>query len=251
MIMLKDKLALVTGGGRGIGAAIAEGLAGAGAKVVVADRDLAVAEAVAEAIRGKGGAAHALPVDVADRASVQDLARRLGDIGPVDILINNAGIAPGSTILGADAEACWDQTLGVNLTGMFNVTRALVPDLARTRGCVVNLASIASFVTSRSSVAYAASKGGVRSLTIALACELAPQGIRVNAVAPGVVDTPMERESIAEAEAGGGHWFRLRAPLGRMGAPQDIVGPVLFYASPLSNFVTGTVLPVDGGFLVS
>jgi NAD(P)-dependent dehydrogenase (short-subunit alcohol dehydrogenase family) len=249
-VMLSRKIALVTGAGSGIGAAIARGLAHEGARVVILDVNAVGATRTAHGIREAGGIADALQVDVRDRSALVEIAARVREkCGPIDILINNAGIAIDADISAIDAAESWERTIATNLSGVFNVTQAFLDHLKESRGVIVNVASIAAFITSRSGFAYAASKGGVRSLTVAWCNELAPFGIRVNAIAPGVIETPME---VGEVERlGSEHWFIRRAPMGRLGQPDDLVGPVVFLASQMSAFVTGVVLPVDGGFLTT
>ncbi|MGA0582386.1 MAG: SDR family NAD(P)-dependent oxidoreductase [Castellaniella sp.] len=248
MALLEDKLALVTGAAGGLGAAIARGFAVQGARVIVADLDGARARDLADRIRAGGGQAWGEAIDVTDRSAVDrwaaDLAARLG---PVDILVNNAGIAGRACVGDARCPEVWDRVLSVNLDGLFNVTHAFVGQIKDTRGCIVNLSSVVAFVSGMSSAAYVASKGAVRSFTQALARDLAPFGVRVNAVAPGLMLTDMVAPQLAAP--GGADWFMTRAPMGRCGEPGEIVGPVVFLASEMASYVTGVVLPVDGGFL--
>jgi NAD(P)-dependent dehydrogenase (short-subunit alcohol dehydrogenase family) len=246
--LLKGRLALVTGAAGGLGTAIALEFARQGARVVAADLDGTGAQALAERIRADGGLAWGEAVDVTDRVSVARWAEELqARLGPIDILVNNAGIAARSRI--DDPQSCeaWDRVMAVNLEGLFNVTHAFVGQLKAQRGCIVNLSSVVAFVSGISSVAYVASKGAVRSLTQALARDLAPFGVRVNAVAPGLMLTDMVAPQLAVP--GGTDWFMRRAPMERGGAPEEIAGPVVFLASEMASYVTGAVLPVDGGFL--
>jgi len=248
MDLLKGKLALVTGAGGGLGSAISLGFAKEGARVIAADIDPSRAEATAERIRAAGGEAWSVALDVCDRAAVQACAAELeGRVGAIDLLVNNAGISGRARIDDPQATEVWDRLIEVNLQGLFNVTHAFVPALKKTRGCIVNLSSIVAFVSGISSAGYVASKGAVRSLTQVLARELAPFGVRANAVAPGLMLTEMVAPQLAVP--GGTDWYMKRAPMARGGEVEEIVGPVVFLCSPMASYVNGVVLPVDGGFL--
>lgn len=248
MDLLKNKLALVTGAGGGLGTAIAEGFAREGARVVVADLDLDRARTTAQSIQAAGGTAWAEQLDVTDRASVNQFAQRVQQtIGAIDILVNNAGISGKSRIDEDTAPEVWDRILNVNLQGLFNVTHAFVPALKSTQGCIINLSSIVAFVSGISSAGYVASKGAVRSFTQVLARDLAPFGVRANAVAPGLMLTAMVAPQLAVP--GGTDWYMKRVPMARGGEVDEIVGPVVFLASNMASYVNGVVLPVDGGFL--
>jgi NAD(P)-dependent dehydrogenase (short-subunit alcohol dehydrogenase family) len=248
MALLKDKLALVTGAGGGLGSALALGFAREGARVILADLDTARTARVVLEIQAEGGVAYSEVLDVSDRQGSQDFAAAVLDrYGPIDILVNNAGVSGRSRIDDSDAPAVWDRILAVNLEGVFNVTHAFVPQLKITRGCLVNLSSIVAFVSGISSAGYIASKGAVRSLTQALARDLAPFGVRANAVAPGLMLTEMVAPQLAIP--GGTDWYMKRVPMARGGEVHEIVGPVVFLASSMASYVNGVVLPVDGGFL--
>jgi NAD(P)-dependent dehydrogenase (short-subunit alcohol dehydrogenase family) len=241
---LAGRLALVTGAGRGNGAAIAAGLAAAGARVIATDIDATAAAATAARI---GGGAQGFGLDVADAAACAALAGKVGALGTLAILVNNAGILLRGRLTDADAAAAWERTMAVNLGGIFNVTTAFVPALKRSRGAVINIASINSFVAPVGAGAYAVSKAGVVQLTRALATELAEDGVRVNAIAPGMIETEMSAATRADPERLG--QFMRHIPMRRTGQPEELVGPVLFLASDAASYVTGAVLPVDGGYL--
>jgi NAD(P)-dependent dehydrogenase (short-subunit alcohol dehydrogenase family) len=243
--LLDGKLALITGAGSGIGEAIAHGMADAGARVLVADLKGEAAERVATAI---GRQATAYTADVRDRDVCDGLASAVREqIGPISILVNNAGVIRRSNVDADTARKDWDATLSVNLDGPYNMTTAFLGHLKETKGCVINIGSIQSFVALPNSAAYTASKGGVRALTKALAIELSPFGIRVNAIGPGMVATPLNAEARENPEYMRN--FQNRIPLGRIGEPADIAGPAVFLASDMARYVTGVTLPVDGGFL--
>ena len=238
-MLLDGKLALVTGGGSGIGEGIARAMAEHGARVIVADANETGAARVASAI---GGDYHVL--DVADRSACDNLAKT---IGPIDILVNNAGIIRRGKLESGTARADWDATMAVNLDGPYNMVTAFLQQLKATQGSVINIGSIQSFVALPNSAAYTTSKGGVRALTKALAIELSPQGVRVNAIGPGMIATPMNADARQNPDYMAN--FAARIPLGRLGEPADIAGPTVFLASDLARYITGVTLPVDGGFL--
>ena len=246
--LLAGKRALVTGAGQGNGRAIAIGLAAHGADVVATDIDLAAAERTATTLRGSGCHAHAFPLDVTDAAACQALAQTIArEIGEIAILINNAGIIIREGLDSPRAAENWRRVLDVNLTGVFNVTHAFLETLRKTRGAIVNLGSIASFVGVGDTLGYAPSKGGVKLLTQALARDLARDGIRVNAIAPGVIETAMTQTTRNDPSRLAG--FMGRTPMGRVGQPEELVGPVVFLVSEMASYVSGVTLPVDGGFL--
>jgi 3-oxoacyl-[acyl-carrier protein] reductase len=252
MALLQNHIAVVTGAGSGIGRAIALGYAREGARVVLLDREeKAVAEAAQE-IRGAGGKAESFTLDVAKREDCAAMAKQIADrVGQVSILVNNAGIVRRNGMLGA-AEAVisdWEDIIAINLTGVFNVTHAFLPALRASKGRIVNIGSIQSFVHVRtpSSPAYTASKHGVLGFTKALAAELGKEGVRVNAIGPGFIATPLN----ANARANNPELvktFMDHTPLGRPGTAEDIVGPAIFLASDLSSYVSGSIVMVDGGY---
>lgn len=244
---LQNRTALVTGAGQGNGAAIALGLAAERARVVCTDINPQAAAETARQIVERGGASLSAELDVTQPHSANTVADDLAQRGwHVDLLVNNAGICPRKEIDSPDFPQIWDMTMNINLTGMMAVCRALLPHLERQGGTIVNIASIAAFVSVPSTLAYMASKSGVKGLTQALAVELAPRGIRVNAIAPGQIATPMLAPSLtnevrrAQIEA--------RILLNRVGQPEELVGPVVFLSSDMSSFVTGITMAVDGGF---
>jgi NAD(P)-dependent dehydrogenase (short-subunit alcohol dehydrogenase family) len=248
MDLLKNKLALVTGAGGGLGSAIALGFAREGARVIAADLDAPRADATVAKIIAAGGQAWSVALNVCDRAAVQACATDLeARLGPIDVLVNNAGISGRARIDDPQATEVWDRLIEVNLQGLFNVTHAFVPALKKTGGSIVNLSSIVAFVSGISSAGYVASKGAVRSFTQALARDLAAFGVRANAVAPGLMLTEMVAPQLAVP--GGTDWYMKRVPMARGGEVEEIVGPVVFLCSAMASYVNGVVLPVDGGFL--
>jgi NAD(P)-dependent dehydrogenase (short-subunit alcohol dehydrogenase family) len=248
--VLYGRLALVTGAGQGNGRAIAKGLAKSGAKVVVTDLNPKTANSVAEEIRQAGGVAWGYALDVTSAQACQTLAAEIHAIvGQVDLLVNNAGIIIREGLDSPNVTANLERTLDVNVMGTFNPTHAWLPALRATKGCIVNVASIASSAGLAGIVGYSPSKGAVKLMTQALAVELAKDGVRVNAIAPGVIATSMTestRDSPEKLEK-----FMMRTPMARVAQPEELVGPVVFLASDMASYVTGVTLAVDGGFLAS
>lgn len=244
---LGGRLALVTGAARGLGEAIGLGLAQAGARVILADVLGDDARRTAAAMRKDGLEVFGEQLDVTDRdclpAFVAHVSQTYGDIS---ILVNNAGVASMDRIGDPGSPAAWDRNIAVNLTGAFDTTRAFLPALKATRGTIINVSSIVAFTSAFAHVGYTASKGGIKSLTGALCRELAPFGIRVNAVAPGFMDTPMGGKGDPVTE----DWLRWHCPAGRFGEPHEVAAPVVFLASDAASFVNGVTLPIDGGYLV-
>jgi NAD(P)-dependent dehydrogenase (short-subunit alcohol dehydrogenase family) len=246
--LLEGRLALITGAGQGNGRALALGLAAAGARIVATDINAANAEETARLVRDNGGTAFVHVLDVTSSEACKALAARVGqEVGEVDLLINNAGIIIREGSDSPKAEANWRLTMDVNVNGTFNVTHAFLPALKATKGSIVNIASIAAYSGQGGSLGYSPSKGAIKMLTQSFAAELAPCGVRVNALAPGVIETPMTAATRANPERL--EKFLTRIPMGRVGQPDELVGPVVFLASRLSTYVTGVTLPVDGGFL--
>lgn len=242
--------ALVTGGGGGIGGAVAVALAEFGAFVHVADVSADAASAVVEQIHDAGGSGRAVALDVSSVHGVRQTFADLDecDTPPLDILVNIAGAIRYTPLLEED-EAGFDELVGVNLKGTFfclqEAARRMVP---RGRGAVVNMASTAAFIAGRvPAPVYGMTKGAIRQLTVAAAVELAPYGVRVNAVAPATIRTTFTQgtlQSPDQLEAAAA-----RVPLGRVGLPEDVVGAVVFLSSPFANYITGHTLVIDGGIL--
>ena len=245
---LATRLALVTGAGRGNGAAIARGLAAAGAEVIVTDIDREAARTIADSIVKEGGKARGFTLDVTDDEGCRKLAQDVSLlVGPIRILINNAGIFLRGNLLAEDGRERWDKTMAVNVQGAFNVTMAFADQLRHTHGSIVNIASINSFVAPAGSGAYPVSKGAIAQFTRALASELAPDGVRVNALAPGIIATAMSEPTRADAKRL--ETFLTHVPMKRVGQPEELVGPVVFLCSDAASYITGAILPVDGGYL--
>lgn len=243
--LLKGKRALVTGAGSGIGEGIALAMWRAGAFVIAVDINGDGARRTAAAL-GAGGAG--LTLDVADRAAVDALAAHIAaDFGPIDVLVNNAGIIRRGKVDDAGTRDDWDATMAVNLDGVYNVTTGFLAQLKATRGVIINIGSIQSFVALPNSAAYTASKAAIRGLTKALAIELSPAGVRVNAIGPGLIATPLNERARQNPDYMAN--FATRIPLGRTGTPDDIAQPAVFLASDMARYITGVTLPVDGGFL--
>jgi NAD(P)-dependent dehydrogenase (short-subunit alcohol dehydrogenase family) len=241
------QVAIVTGSAHGIGEAIARRFAVEGASVVIADLDESAAIATAEKIAADGGEAIGVAVDVGNSEAVNAMVdRTLEAYGRVDILVNNAGDVTISKHFLTTDEAWWDHFLTTNLKSMYLTCRRVAPLMAKAGGgCIINMSSGGATKSHRGMVAYDASKGGVEALTRALALELAPYGIRVNSVVPGLIVTrPEHAEPVADARRAA------TVPLGRGGTPADLAGPTVFLASEDAAYMTGSTMVVDGGVLV-
>jgi NAD(P)-dependent dehydrogenase (short-subunit alcohol dehydrogenase family) len=252
MLLLESHIAVVTGAASGIGRAIASGFAREGARVVLLDIDEKAATEAAQEIRDAGGKAESFALDVTKRENCFAVAREIAEkVGAVSVLVNNAGINRRNAFT-ADADAVlqdWQDIMAINLNGVFNVTHAFLEALRATKGRIVNIASIQSFVHVRTpnSPAYTTSKHGVLGFTRALAAELGRHGVRVNAIGPGLIETPLN----AHVRANNPELVKIfldHTPLGRAGKPEDIVGPAIFLASDLSSYVTGSIVMADGGY---
>jgi len=236
-----DRVVLVTGAGHGIGRAIAERFASEGARVVGNDLDDARAAEVAGVLHG----AIAIAADVAVKAQVDAMFDRVeAEFGPLDVLVNNAGNIHAARHFLESDEAWWDQLLGVNLKGAYLCSlRAAQPMARRRSGVILNMSSGGATRAHRGNVAYDASKGGIEAMTRAMALDLAPYGVRVNAIVPGLIRTyDLSPEAAAERGA--------VVPMGRLGTPDDLAGPTVFLATDDARYITGTCLVVDGGVLV-
>ncbi|HEY57880.1 MAG TPA: SDR family oxidoreductase [Anaerolineae bacterium] len=247
MAELQGKVAVITGASRGIGRAIAEALAQAGAAVVVSSRKQEVLDEVAEAIRAAGGQALTVAAHTGDSGAVQRLIERTVEtFGGVDILVNNAATNPHFGPLLTAEESHWQKILDVNLVGYFRTAKAVVPHMERRGGGkIVNIASIAGLTPLQAMGVYSVAKAGVIMLTKALALELAERNIQVNAVAPGLVKTRFSR-ALWEPEDMRERVLRL-VPQKRFAAPEEIAALVRYLVSPEAKFITGEVIVIDGG----
>jgi 3-oxoacyl-[acyl-carrier protein] reductase len=255
-IPLDNKVAVVTGGANGIGRATVERLAASGAAVAVWDRDVGPVGPTLTSLRTAGARVRALAVDVTDRAAIEAaVAATVAEFGGIDILINNAGITRDAqlvkvkdgAVVGGMATADFDAVIAVNLAGVFHCTQAVVPALlARGGGAIVNATSVVARAGNFGQTNYVASKAGVIGMTQVWARELGRRNIRVNAIAPGFIATDMTAAMPAAVlEQMAGH-----TPLGRLGAPADVAAAYCFLVSDAAHFITGAVLPVDGGLVI-
>ena len=249
---LKDKVAIVTGAGTGLGRSIATLFAREGASVVVNGRRPGPIAAVAEAIERAGGRAVPVPGDVTVAADVRRLVEAaVQTFDRLDVLVNNAGVLPARTKLADCTEEDWRVTLDGNLTSVFLCCKGALPALIKSRGNIVNIASAAGLRPTRHRAAYGASKAAVVLLTRSMALDYARQGVRVNAVCPAFVETDLNREWVAALRGHGGYETLLRShPLG-LGEPDDVAYATMFLASDEAKWITGVALPVDGGATVA
>ena len=240
----KRRRALVTGGSGGIGAAICERLAADGHHVIVhANRGLEKAQALVEKINAAGGSAEAVAFDITDRAATAAALEALVEAGPIQILVNNAGIHDDAVFPGMTGEQ-WDRVLGVSLNGFFNVTQPLTMPMMRTRwGRIVSVSSVAAVAGNRGQVNYAAAKGALHSASKSLALELASRGVTVNVVAPGLIATGMIEGSF-DADA-----VKRMVPMQRVGQPAEVASLVAFLASDQAGYISGQVISINGAMI--
>ena len=243
-----ERIALVTGASRGIGRAIAARLAHQGWAICINYRKRQdCAEALAAELRQEGRKVMCCRADVSDRQEVMDMVSRIRDtLGPVSLLVNNAGISGQSLFQDTD-ETAWHRFFAVNVDGAYHTVQAVLPHMLHEHaGCIVNISSMWGLRGASCEVAYSATKAALIGLTRSLAAELAPSGIRVNCVAPGVIQTDMLWELGREVVP----QLTEQTPLGRLGTPEDIAAAVAFFASEDADFITGQVLTCDGGFIL-
>ncbi len=244
----ENQVAIVTGGSRGIGKAIAHELAEGGASVVIVSRGLEQAQATAEEITQQSGqTVIAYPLDVSDFDAAQALAKKVKkELGRIDILVNNAGITRDNIIMRLKEED-WDQVIDINLKGAFNCSKAVIRTMMRQRyGRIINVSSVSGQAGQVGQTNYAASKAGMIGLTKSLAREVASRGITVNAVAPGFVPTALTKDLPEDLT----DYILNVTPMGRMGEPEEVAYAVAFLASERATYITGQVLAVDGGMIM-
>ena len=245
---LKDKVALVTGGARGIGQAIAMTFAKEGADIVVADVNLEIAQKTASEIEALGRKAMALEMDVTSYEKVEEGINKILDkMGKVDILVNNAGITKDNLLLRM-SQADWDAVINVNLKGTFNCIKAVTRPMIKQRsGKIISIASIIGLMGNPGQANYAASKAGIIALTKTVAKELASRNINANAVAPGFIQTEMTAKLPEDIKKK----MMEAIPLAKLGTPQDVANVCLFLASEESNYITGQTITIDGGMVMA
>jgi NAD(P)-dependent dehydrogenase (short-subunit alcohol dehydrogenase family) len=247
---LSNRVAIVTGSGRGLGAVIARGLAAAGASVMLCSRTQAELERTAAGIVRCGGKAAAIVADTSDRASCQGLVdHTVSRFGKLDVLVNNAGIdsiGPAEDL----TDDAWERVVSTNLKGYFMCSQIAARQMLAqgTGGSIINNSSICSVIGVNGLTVYSATKGGVNQLTRVMAVEWAKRGIRVNAIAPGYFDNVMQDATAEHANSEKQKQVIAFTPMGRRGKPDELIGPVIFLASEASSYVTGVILFVDGGY---
>lgn len=247
---LSGKVAVVTGGGSGLGRQFCIELAGEGVKVVAADVDRAGADETIATVTGNGGEGIALTLDVADAGSVQAMVTDvLEQLGAIDVLVNNAGLVGEMGRVHEVSEESWDRVMSVDLKGVFLCSKYVIPSmLERGKGVIINIASVSAFLASNTGSEYTAAKHGVAGLTKQLAYEYGHDGIRAVGIGPGVIETPLTKDWTREG--GPFHPLTMEAPAGRYGRPIDIARVVCFLASDQADFIHGHTIPVDGGSII-
>lgn len=247
-IRFDGQIALVTGGAQGNGRAIALGFAESGADVVIVDINGKRAAQTAEAIRATGRKAWFYALDISDRAACRSTAEQVErDAGAITHLINNAGIDGRAALGDEGADKVWDAVIAVNVHGLYNVTSAFLPQVLKTRGTILNVGSTMSFIGSGRMTAYTTSKAAIHNFTQSLSIELAPQGVRVNMLAPGLIETPLTAGLFTDPARL--KTYLERTCLGRAGRPEEVVGPALLLCSAAASYMTGSTVRVDGGWL--
>ena len=245
---LESKVVLVTGASQGLGKQFAELLCAKGARVALAARQVAKITSLKEELEAKGGIAYAVEMDVLDKQSISDCVEVVEhELGSIDVLVNNAGVAINKFFLDVTEEE-YDSVLGTNLKGCFFCAQAVAKKMAnRKRGSIINISSVLGTRPIGTLTTYCASKAGLNQLTATMALELARSGVRVNAIAPGYIETPMNSDFF---KTGPGQALINSVPQRRLGQLEDLDGTILLLASDASKFITGTVITVDGGFTV-
>lgn len=247
---LENKVALITGGGTGIGAGIARMFAREGAQVIICGRREGPLKEVADEIDKNGGEVIYCLADVSSQKQIQEMIETITmKYGSVDILINNAGVYIPDDITSTSEEE-WDRVMDIDAKGVYLMSKAVLPDMIKKgKGKIINIASIAGLFGFEKSAAYCAAKGAVVNLTREMALDYAPKGICVNAIAPGVIDTDMTKPFLQNEQAKQG--FLSKTPVGRVGTPEDIAKGAVYLASDESDFVVGQILVIDGGWTIS